>query len=445
MAEPTKILAVHYCPEDEPTDRAVATVRFRLGDRTTFGELRDTAAHYFGLEDPQHYVLENDHQARWPTDKAAWREVRGRPDAVVRMVGRSDLAADGAEEDDEEAGEEAAGVARARALAEKLAEELGDGDGARLGAGGDDEEEDDSDDEGEVIPEYVEPPLNRKRLLIEMTVHIVYTLTLILATYTKRDIKNSFDFFKAMETVFVEEELYAGATAAPPARRPPPCEAASEWHAKCLARRSGDYNEKSFLDIATFGEIWEWVEGVLKEGLFSASDEDGNAVIMLYNRMVGAVRAATTAAARRPLAPAAAAAAAAAAARPVTHARVRDPHTPPTPRPIRPTPAQVRLRQLRVRPDSCNLTKSVTATMNKGLPSETEVTFVEGCARERHVDGVVTSPSRPHSSLTPPRIPICTAATPSTRSPRWTPTTTGCATRRPASATARTTRASTAR
>ena len=57
-----------------------------------------------------------------------------------------------------------------------------------------------------------------------------------------------------------------------------------------LARRSGDYNEKSFLDIATFGEIWEWVEGVLKEGLFSASDEDGNAVIMLYNRMVGAVR-----------------------------------------------------------------------------------------------------------------------------------------------------------
>ena len=87
-----------------------------------------------------------------------------------------------------------------------------------------------------------------------------------------------------------------------------------------LARRSGDYNEKSFLDIATFGEIWEWVEGVLKEGLFSASDEDGNAVIMLYNRMVGAVRAATTAAARRPLAPAAAAAA---AARPVTHARAR--------------------------------------------------------------------------------------------------------------------------
>ena len=57
-----------------------------------------------------------------------------------------------------------------------------------------------------------------------------------------------------------------------------------------MARRSGDYNEKSFLDIATFGEIWEWVEGVLKEGLFSASDEDGNAVIMLYNRMVGAVR-----------------------------------------------------------------------------------------------------------------------------------------------------------
>ena len=312
--EPTKILAVHYCPEDEPTDRAVATVRFRLGDRTTFGELRDTAAHYFGLEDPQHYVLENDHQARWPTDKAAWREVRGRPDAVVRMVGRSDLAADGAEEDDEEAGEEAAGVARARALAEKLAEELGDGDGARLGAGGDDEEEDDSDDEGEVIPEYVEPPLNRKRLLIEMTVHIVYTLTLILATYTKRDIKNSFDFFKAMETVFVEEELYAGATAAPP--RPPAAALRGRILSgmRNLARRSGDYNEKSFLDIATFGEIWEWVEGVLKEGLFSASDEDGNAVIMLYNRMVGAVRAA----ARRPLAPAAAA-----AARPVTHARAR--------------------------------------------------------------------------------------------------------------------------
>ena len=45
--------------------------------------------------------------------------------------------------------------------------------------------------------------------------------------------------------------------------------------------------------------------------------------------------------------------------------------------------------------------------MNKGLPSETEVTFVEGCARERHVDGrgVATSPTRPHFSPTPPRIP----------------------------------------
>ena len=96
-------------------------------------------------------------------------------------------------------------------------------------------------------------------------------------------------------------------------------------------RRSGDYNEKSFLDIATFGEIWEWVEGVLKEGLFSASDEDGNAVIMLYNRMVGAVRAATTAAAR-PARPAAAA-----AARPVTHARARPAH-PPTRAPSVPHP-----------------------------------------------------------------------------------------------------------
>ena len=442
MAEPTKILAVHYCPEDEPTDRAVATVRFRLGDRTTFGELRDTAAHYFGLEDPQHYVLENDHQARWPTDKAAWREVRGRPDAVVRMVGRSDLAADGAEEDDEEAGEEAAGVARARALAEKLAEELGDGDGARLGAGGDDEEEDDSDDEGEVIPEYVEPPLNRKRLLIEMTVHIVYTLTLILATYTKRDIKNSFDFFKAMETVFVEEELYAGATAAPP--RPPAAALRGRILSgmRNLARRSGDYNEKSFLDIATFGEIWEWVEGVLKEGLFSASDEDGNAVIMLYNRMVGAVRGGHHGGGAAPARSRCCCCCASRHTRPCARpAHTSDPA--PHPSHTRAGAAAAAAREARlVQPDGVGHRDD-----EQGPPVGDRGHLRRGVrhARERHVDGVVTSPTRPHFSHTPPRIPICTAATPSTRSPRWIPTTMGCATRRPASATARTTRASTAR
>jgi hypothetical protein len=165
-----------------------------------------------------------------------------------------------------------------------------------------------------------------------------------------------------------------------------------------LARRSGDYNEKSFLDIATFGEIWEWVEGVLKEGLFSASDEDGNAVIMLYNRMVGAVRGGHHGGGAAPARSRCCCCCASRHTRPCA----RPAHTSdPAPHPSHtragaaaPAPREARL----VQPDEVGHRDD-----EQGPPVRNRGHLRRGVrhARERHVDGVVTSPTRPHSSHTP--------------------------------------------
>ena len=43
------------------------------------------------------------------------------------------------------------------------------------------------------------------------------------------------------------------------------------------------------MDVANFEEAWDWVEGVLTEGIFESDiDETGN--IMMYNQLVGAIR-----------------------------------------------------------------------------------------------------------------------------------------------------------
>ena len=59
----------------------------------------------------------------------------------------------------------------------------------------------------------------------------------------------------------------------------------------------GDYNEKTFDDIATAGEMFDWMDGPLKEGLFPEEMYNGQPVpddrlgyVMGYNKVVGKVR-----------------------------------------------------------------------------------------------------------------------------------------------------------
>ena len=138
---------------------------------------------------------------------------------------------------------------------------------------------------------------------------------------------------------------------------------------------------------------------MLKEGLFSASDEDGNAVIMLYNRMVGAVRGGHHGGGA---APARSRCCCCCCASRHTRPCARPAHTSdPAPHPSHtragaaaPAPREARL----VQPDEVGHRDD-----EQGPPVRNRGHLRRGVrhARERHVDGVVTSPTRPHSSHTP--------------------------------------------
>ena len=56
----------------------------------------------------------------------------------------------------------------------------------------------------------------------------------------------------------------------------------------------GDYNEKAFMDIATIEEFYDWAQGPFTEGLLPAELYDGSPIteqrVMYYNKVVGGVR-----------------------------------------------------------------------------------------------------------------------------------------------------------
>ena len=56
----------------------------------------------------------------------------------------------------------------------------------------------------------------------------------------------------------------------------------------------GDYNEKAFMDIATIEEFYDWAQGPFTDGLLPAELYDGSPIteqrVMYYNKVVGGVR-----------------------------------------------------------------------------------------------------------------------------------------------------------
>ena len=59
----------------------------------------------------------------------------------------------------------------------------------------------------------------------------------------------------------------------------------------------GDYNEKTYYDIATPEEMFDWMQGPLQDGLFPDAlyngqpiPEDRKGYVMTYNRIVGKIR-----------------------------------------------------------------------------------------------------------------------------------------------------------
>ena len=66
-------------------------------------------------------------------------------------------------------------------------------------------------------------------------------------------------------------------------------------HAVCSRARAfvtaefGDLGDRAFPDIYKEGDIWAWLDGPFAQALFD-SDLDTSGSMLLYNRLVGAVR-----------------------------------------------------------------------------------------------------------------------------------------------------------
>lgn len=278
---------VYFCPDGQTREEAVDTTSIRLGRTTTFREITVNVARFFGL--PYDVaLLEDENNTIWPLDVVVGREItRYRGDQTIRLVRRDDAAehreARASHLDDENDAEEMGAGQLLKALggptgAGGAAGGGGGGDGAGGGGGdgaADDEaakeqqaamealaamgdEESDSDDDANQRKEYVEPPINYRREIKDLILHFIFLGLLIMSTSLKRSIPQANALFLALETIFIDEEF-------------------------------GDYNEKSFMDVRKFDEVWDWTNDVLIPGLFESDvDETGN--IMMYNQLVGAVR-----------------------------------------------------------------------------------------------------------------------------------------------------------
>ena len=97
---------------------------------------------------------------------------------------------------------------------------------------------------------------------------IFYVLQMLLYFWVldaRRNVRHAFLLTDAVRTAFVDEEF-------------------------------GDYNEKTFDDIRTYEEFYDWAKGPFTEGLLPAEYYDGSEIpadrkrVMYYNRVVGGLR-----------------------------------------------------------------------------------------------------------------------------------------------------------
>lgn len=109
-------------------------------------------------------------------------------------------------------------------------------------------------------------PALRRKLKFELYYFIGFVIVFIWSMYGRRTVKDAFRLQDAISTAFVDENF-------------------------------GDYNEKTYLDIATTEEMFDWMSGPLLDGLFPAELYNGQGIpdsrlgyVMVYNKIVGKIR-----------------------------------------------------------------------------------------------------------------------------------------------------------
>jgi len=106
----------------------------------------------------------------------------------------------------------------------------------------------------------------RRKLKYELYYFLAFVVCFVWSLYGRRTVKDAYLLQEAISTAFVEENF-------------------------------GDYNEKTYLDIATADEMFEWMEGPLQDGLFPDAlynnqevPEGRRGYVMTYNKVVGQIR-----------------------------------------------------------------------------------------------------------------------------------------------------------
>jgi len=105
----------------------------------------------------------------------------------------------------------------------------------------------------------------RAETMRELIKYCCMILFMFFMTNERRSVQNAFRLTDAIRTQFIEEDF-------------------------------GDYNEKAFMDIRTYEEMYQWARGVFTEGLLPSEYYDGTEIppekkrVTYYNRIVGGVR-----------------------------------------------------------------------------------------------------------------------------------------------------------
>ena len=237
-------------------------VVMRVNEMYNFESLKEDACRYFEVH-PLDMLLVNADDEEWPPD-ATVRDEMARFDNQYGRVHlkflakdeEDDLGADpedlialiaGNEQPEEEEAAEGAGEeeAAAAASAAPVVAPVG---------------------EGEVDDEPKEKELDRRALLMEMPSFLSFMVIFTLSLSLRRQVDTAFYQISAVRTALFDENF-------------------------------GDFNEKAYEDIASFGEMFDWLENVFVPGVFPEENYDGSEVsstdranVMVYNKLVGAIR-----------------------------------------------------------------------------------------------------------------------------------------------------------
>ena len=75
-----------------------------------------------------------------------------------------------------------------------------------------------------------------------MFMHILFLVLLYQSVTEKRRLRDAYALTESLQTIFIDEEF-------------------------------GDFNEKSFMDVRNFEEVWDWTKDVLVPGAWPLSIE----------------------------------------------------------------------------------------------------------------------------------------------------------------------------